>query len=64
MMNVINQKLIDEARELFATMVHEQDRDKRVDIKIDINDLCLRGKFDYLTAVYTPMVTSMRAAKV
>lgn len=62
-MNDINQKLIDEARELFATMVHEQDREKRMDIKIEINDLCLRGKFDYLTAVYTPMVASMKATR-
>ena len=62
-MAVINQKLVDEACELFVVMVHETDRDKRVDMKIEINDMCLRGKFDYQTLVYTPMVASMNAAK-
>ncbi len=62
-MNEINQKLIDEAQKLFALMVNETDRDKRVDLKIEINDLCLRGKFDYFNSVYTPMVASMNLAQ-
>ena len=61
-MNEMNQKLIDEACELFILMIHEEDRDKRVNLKIEINDICLRGKFDYFNSVYTPMVASMKAA--
>jgi hypothetical protein len=59
-MNEINQKLADEARRLFVLMVKEEDRDKRVDLKIEINDICLRGKFDYFNSVYTPSVASMK----
>lgn len=54
-----NQDLITEARELFALMVREGDIEERMNLKIEINDICLRGKFDYLTSVYTPMVASM-----
>jgi hypothetical protein len=58
-----DQKLIDQARELFALMVREVDRDKRMDLKIEINDICLRGKFDYQHSVYKPMVASMKKAE-
>jgi hypothetical protein len=61
-MNEINQTLIDEARSLFAIMVREADRDKRVDLKIEINDICLRGKFDYLNSVCIPMTAIMKGA--
>lgn len=62
-MNEINQKLVDEAQRLFSIMVKEEDRDKRVDLKIEINDICLRGKFDYLNSVYMPMVASMKPVR-
>ncbi len=58
----INQKLVDDARGLFIKMVHEGDRDKRVNLKIEINDICLKGKFDYFNSVYLPMVESMKSA--
>ena len=61
-MNEINQELVDDARELFIMMIHEGDRDKRVNLKIEINDICLRGKFDYFNSVYAPMIESMKAA--
>lgn len=62
-MNAPNQKLIDEARKLFIMMVHEEDKDKRVDLKIEINAICLKGKFDYISSVYAPMLASMKGAK-
>jgi|GEM_PF-2595060 len=61
-MTETNQKLINEARELFALMVREEDRDARVDLKIEINDICLRGKFDYINSVSIPMTAIMNAA--
>lgn len=61
-MNKVNQKLLGEAKELFATMVGEEDRDKRREIKIDIDYLCLKGKFDYTTFVYGPMVLALKKA--
>lgn len=62
-MNVMDQKLVDEARDLFKLMINEGDRDRRIDLKIEINDMCLRGKFDYINSVYGPMVTSMKSEK-
>ena len=59
-MNEVDQKLIDEAQGLFMLMVREEDRDKRVDLKIEINDICLRGKFDYFNSVYMPMVATIK----
>jgi hypothetical protein len=60
MTNNVDQKLVDEARGLFAQMVRETDKEKRVDLKIEINDICLRGKFDYDSWVYSPMLEQMR----
>ncbi|MBN2517832.1 MAG: hypothetical protein JXB14_03225 [Candidatus Altiarchaeota archaeon] len=60
-MDNINQKLLGEARTLFVAMVNETDVDKRKDIKIEINDLCFRGKFDYNRFVYHPMVVAKNA---
>jgi hypothetical protein len=62
-MNEINQKLVDEACVLFTQMVAEGDRDKRMDLKIEINAICLKGKFDYHQHVYSPMAASLKAAK-
>jgi hypothetical protein len=56
----IDKKLVEEARGLFARMIQERDKDKRIDLKIEINDICLRGKFDYMNQVYQPMVKSMK----
>jgi len=63
MVTEIDPRLIDEASKLFVIMVNEKDRDKRVDLKIEINDICLRGKFDYFNSIYTPMIASMRLAR-
>ena len=58
-----NQELIAAARDLFAVMICENDRDKRIDMKIEINSMCLKGKFDYHNSVYAPMVAIMEAEK-
>jgi len=62
MMNEVNQALIDEACRLFMVMISEEDRDKRIDLKIEINAICQRGRFDYHNSVYQPMVASMKVA--
>jgi hypothetical protein len=56
-------ELVGAARDLFALMIREKDRDKRVDLKIEINSMCLKGKFDYHNSVYAPMVAIMEAEK-
>ncbi|MBN2518259.1 MAG: hypothetical protein JXB14_05420 [Candidatus Altiarchaeota archaeon] len=61
-MNTINQKLLKEAKELFTKMIQEKDVYKRKEIKIEIYDRCLRGKFDYFTFVYRPMVLALKGA--
>jgi len=54
-----NQKLLDTAKNLFAIMVREEDRDKRREMKIEIDYLCTIGKFDYAYFVYKPMVMAL-----
>ena len=61
-MDRMNQKLLKEARALFMNMVEEGDADKRRDLKIEINDLCLKGKFDYTQFVYRPMAAAIKGA--